>query len=958
MSVDRLPDEQLVEASFLPATPGLEPAVVLYGVTELTPGQWRRAELALEIPEAARRITIPVGDPANPRFAQTRLLGVPDAIPWLLSRTGKAGRPSLNVWVIAAHVAVRIHEGALRPVHDPQTRASLEKLAASMPPTSHSVITDTGADDDDLLGAGGQNGAEDTTCLLTAYEALDAFLDSSVRALAMGIAQKRASERSKSSFKRGELSGLVLRLRMPRTRAARWTLEVGLAEEDQTGAKLPGKLTAFAAKKRELLDLASERCPRLAPVLTVDIAGTDNIIELEEDQAGMIVMSTPDLAAGGAVVELPDRLLAEVGGRFEANIRFRKKKTASTSKVHYRLEDIASYDLEIALGGKAVSAAELRELAKAASGLVRLGDDWIALNDSNRDHLEAIARAIESHDATMAGSRALSAALAGEAAMPGGIVAKVASIEDEALARAVEFLKQPVSFPSTNAGDGFEGELRPYQRTGVGWLQGMSQIPLGAVLADDMGLGKTVQVIAYLSLLRASKKKDSPRILVVCPTSLIGNWERELGHFGPDIPVHVHHGPGRANTLAKLDPKAEVVITSYGIVARDSEMLSGERWSTIVFDEAQAVKNPDTEQARAVRMLNADFRVALTGTPMENRLLELWAILDLVNPGLLGTAANFNRRFAIPIERGNDEAATERLRSITKPFMLRRIKNDPEIVPDLPEKFEHTVTCTLTPEQAALYQATVDNTMNDVRRRDGIGRRGAVLALVTRLKQICNHPAQMLGEEGPLSERSGKLDRLTSMLSEVVSEGDRALVFTQYAQMGKLLVPYLEEQLGCEVLYLHGGVPRQKREELVARFQDDKGDPLVFVLSLKAGGLGLNLMSAAHVFHYDRWWNPAVEDQATDRTHRIGQTRSIQVHKMVCAGTLEERIAAIVEGKRKLVGKVIDVSAGSGEGWLTELSDEELQDLVELTGTSRQFVDKEAEVAADVSAGEKQESSV
>jgi SNF2 family DNA or RNA helicase len=333
-------------------------------------------------------------------------------------------------------------------------------------------------------------------------------------------------------------------------------------------------------------------------------------------------------------------------------------------------------------------------------------------------------------------------------------------------------------------------------------------------------------------------------------------------------------------------------------------------------------------------------RVALTGTPMENRLLELWAILDLVNPGLLGTASAFNKRFAAPIERAGDEQAAANLRALSRPFMLRRVKHDPEIVPDLPEKQERTLACTLTPEQAALYQATADAAMQEVRRRDGIGRRGAVLALLTRLKQICNHPMQALGhlagELGPddepyvISGRSGKLDRLESMLAEVVAEGDRALVFTQYAQMGHLLAAHLPEVLGCEVPYLHGGVPRTKREELVQKFQADGDEPMVFVLSLKAGGLGLNLMNAAHVFHFDRWWNPAVEDQATDRTHRIGQTRGIQVHKLVCAGTLEERIAQIIDEKRALAGKIIDTQGASGEGWITELDDDALAELIAL----------------------------
>ncbi len=447
-----------------------------------------------------------------------------------------------------------------------------------------------------------------------------------------------------------------------------------------------------------------------------------------------------------------------------------------------------------------------------------------------------------------------------------------------------------------------------------------------------MGLGKTVQIIALIEHMRAQRSEDEAqpmRVLVTCPTSLIGNWERELARFAPELSVHVHHGPQRTTRIEPFE-QVEVVVTSFGLVARDRELMQQLDWDLLVFDEAQSVKNPDTEQARSVRKLRGRFRVALTGTPMENRLLELWAILDLLNPGLLGKPAAFNRRFAVPIERGGDEEAARVLRSITRPFMLRRVKHDPAIVPDLPEKDERTVVCTLSPEQAALYTAIAEQALADVRSRNGIGRRGAVLALLTRLKQVCNHPMQALGaSEGDIAGRSGKLDRLDAMLEEVVAEGESALVFTQYAQMGDLLARHLPDRLGCKVLYLHGGVPRLQREALVQQFQSSGDEPIVFILSLKAGGLGLNLMQAAHVFHFDRWWNPAVEDQATDRTHRIGQTQRIQVHKLVCAGTLEERIAQIIDEKRALAGRIIEVR-GQGEGWVTELTDDELEALVSL----------------------------
>jgi SNF2 family DNA or RNA helicase len=595
---------------------------------------------------------------------------------------------------------------------------------------------------------------------------------------------------------------------------------------------------------------------------------------------------------------------------------------------------------------------------------VQLGGEWLKLDDTSREQLERLARAVEATDSHMANSSALAAALGGETVLPGGLKVEVERVDEAALARAVEFLRNPGVFDDVEAPAGFTGELRPYQQKGLTWLAGMASLPLGAVLADDMGLGKTVQMIALLMHIRKERQdagEDTGRVLVSCPTSLIGNWQRELERFAPELKVHIHHGPMREARASQLDGH-DVVVTSYGHVARDRQMLAGIDWSMLIFDEAQSVKNPDTEQARAVRLLRAPVRVALTGTPMENRLLELWSILDLVNPGLLGTASAFTKRFAAPIERAGDEQAAANLRALSRPFMLRRVKHDPEIVPDLPEKQERTVACTLTPEQAALYQATADAAMQEVRRRDGIGRRGAVLALLTRLKQICNHPMQALGhgagdsdaagEPYVISGRSGKLDRMEAMLGEIVAEGDRALVFTQYAQMGHLLAAHLPDVLGCKVLYLHGGVPRTKREELVQEFQSDEnpGEPMVFVLSLKAGGLGLNLMNAAHVFHFDRWWNPAVEDQATDRTHRIGQTRGIQVHKLVCAGTLEERNAQIIDDKRALAGKIIDTQGASGEGWITELDDDALAELVALGKDAMAEAEEGAEAGIEVPA--------
>ena len=369
------------------------------------------------------------------------------------------------------------------------------------------------------------------------------------------------------------------------------------------------------------------------------------------------------------------------------------------------------------------------------------------------------------------------------------------------------------------------------------------------------------------------------------------------------------------------------MITTYALAARDAVVLRKINWRRVVVDEAQAIKNAATKQATQIRSIPADTRIAVTGTPVENRLADLWSILEFANPGLLGSAATFKKRYAEPIERHGDDDAAERLRRFTGPFILRRLKTDTSIITDLPAKLEMDVVCNLTAEQAALYQAVVDDMMEKIDNSEGIERRGLVLATMTKLKQVCNHPAHFLRDGSRLAGRSGKLERLDEIIAEVLDAGEKALLFTQYAEFGNLLRGHLTGRFGREVLFLHGGVPKAGRDEMVSRFQsDDTWSPPLFVLSLKAGGTGLTLTAANHVIHVDRWWNPAVEDQATDRAFRIGQRRSVQVRKFVCAGTVEEKIAAMISAKRGLAAKIV----GTGEQWLTELSTAQLKDLLRL----------------------------
>jgi SNF2 family DNA or RNA helicase len=409
--------------------------------------------------------------------------------------------------------------------------------------------------------------------------------------------------------------------------------------------------------------------------------------------------------------------------------------------------------------------------------------------------------------------------------------------------------------------------------------------------------------------------------------SVVGNWKREIERFAPDLSVMVHHGTDRqgGKEFETNASEHDAVITTYPLAARDLKVLSKITWENLILDEAQNIKNRTTKQTMAVKKLECGNRIALTGTPVENRLSELWSIMDFLNPGYLGGPESFRKKFAIPIERYRDRDKGEMLKNLTRPLILRRLKTDKTIIKDLPEKIEMKVLYNLTREQATLYEAIVKDMINQIDSSEGIQRKGLVLSALMKLKQVCNHPAHLLSDGSELKGRSGKLIRLEEMLEEALSEGDRALIFTQFSTMGEMLKPYLEERFSSEVLFLHGGTSKKARDRMVSRFQSPDG-PSLFLLSLKAGGLGLNLTSANRVFHFDRWWNPAVENQATDRAFRIGQKKNVHVHKFVCIGTLEERIDRMIEEKKDLADSVI----GTGENWITELSTTKLRKLFEL----------------------------
>lgn len=482
----------------------------------------------------------------------------------------------------------------------------------------------------------------------------------------------------------------------------------------------------------------------------------------------------------------------------------------------------------------------------------------------------------------------------------------------------IQHLTEMKSIPSHKVPDGFHGNLRPYQKQGLDWLLFMRKFGFGACLADDMGLGKTIQMIAYFLYVKKHEKMANPH-LIICPTSVIGNWQKEIERFAPGLRVHLYYGTNR-----EFNTDADIVITSYGLAQADEEILKQTNWETICLDEAQNIKNASTKQSRAIRHLQGIHKIALTGTPMENRLTELWAIFDFMNHGYLGSLGQFQRKYVAPIEKDHDEAKISKLQRLIRPFLLRRTKTDEEVALNLPEKLEQKEYCALTVEQASLYEQLVADTFKQIEQLDGIKRRGLILQLLGKLKQICDHPALYLKEDGSdLTdiERSNKLETLVELVENIHSGQESCLIFTQYIGMGNMIKTILETKFGEKALFLNGSVPKSQRDVMIANFQDRK--TRIFILSLKAGGTGLNLTAANHVIHYDRWWNPAVENQATDRAYRIGQKRFVHVHKLITTGTLEEKIDQMLEKKQALNNEII-----TSENWITELSNDELKTLL------------------------------
>jgi SNF2-related domain/SNF2 Helicase protein/Helicase conserved C-terminal domain len=664
--------------------------------------------------------------------------------------------------------------------------------------------------------------------------------------------------------------------------------------------------------------------PELEPALRapaptgVDL-GAEAVVRFLRDAA-------PALEQGGFAVLAP----AWWSQRLRVKLKAEPFEEFEEGSGLFSLAGLCKYEWRVAVGDATLTLAELRELATLKLPLVRDRGRWILLRAEDVDAaLAFFSGREESGEAPAAELLRASLGLDGaQADLPEAEIDARGWLKEILSANGDRRLQQ---VPTPTA---FAGELRPYQQRGLAWLSFLASLGLGACLADDMGLGKTVQLLALLLAEREQpangkrRRKSLAPTLLVCPMSVAGNWRREAERFAPGLRVHVHHGGLRlkGREFARAARANDLVITTYALAARDRDALAAVEWERVALDEAQNIKTIDTKQTRAIRALPSRHRVALTGTPVENRLTELHSVMDFLNPGLLGPAATFKRNYATPIERWRDQHASERLRRATGPFILRRLKTDRDVISDLPDKIEMRVDCHLTKEQATLYQAVVDEMLEKAARAKGIERSGIILASLMKLKQVCNHPAHLLKDRSDLNGRSGKLTRLEELLAEALAEGDKALCFTQFAEFGQILRRHLQDRLGREVLFLHGGTTKNARDEMVQRFQSSSGSPL-FLLSLKAGGTGLNLTAANHVIHFDRWWNPAVEDQATDRAFRIGQRKNVQVRKLTCVGTLEERIDTLINQKKELADRIV----GSGEAWITDLDTAQLRELVSLS---------------------------
>ncbi|WP_225630175.1 DEAD/DEAH box helicase [Streptomyces solaniscabiei] len=936
-------------AAFVPGDPARTGTVAFWRPDGEDPPQVPSA------PVADLTVVVPDGDGVERAHVPAVLLPVREALPVLTrARARASGHRAAVFWgavaVEALHLVAlgRLLPGLSETDHDAWRMGPLDAreterirhLAAAMPPEAHAVPVDD-AEPPRL---------PDPERLVRAF--LDAVADTLPRSPAAtlvtgGPAYAAAEPRKLPELRAwaadvaaGHDTGVRLSLRVevrdlpaasgeasPTFRAVPQVHSVSDPARVADTAEVWSGAVADAFGTRARMDTllalrrAARAWPPLAPLLS---AAVPEAVELaDEEVTELLGAGTRALAGAGVDVHWPRELSRDLTTRAEVGPSDGEPGPGADAgdggPSFLSADALLAFDWWFALGDERLTRDELDRLAEANRPVVRLRDRWVLVDP------EEVRRARARQDHKVTPVDALAAALTGSTEVDGR---RVEVRPTGWLAALRERIADPEGQDAVPQPAALAATLRDYQRRGLNWLAHMTSLGLGCCLADDMGLGKTITLIA-LHLHRQTDASAAGPTLVVCPTSLMGNWQREIERFAPGTPVRRFHGPRR--DLADL-ADGEFVLTTYGTMRLDAERLAASEWGMVVADEAQHVKNPYSETARQLRSIGARARVALTGTPVENNLSELWAILDWATPGLLGRLGTFRRRYAQAVEGGQDPAAAERLARLVRPFLLRRRKSDPGIAPELPPKTETDHPVSLTAEQTGLYEAVVREALAEISGADSMARRGLIVKLLTSLKQICNHPAQYLKEDrsgGPgTAGRSGKLELLDELLDTILAEEASVLVFTQYVQMARLLERHLAAR-GVPSLFLHGGTSVTERESLVRRFQD--GEVPVFLLSLKAAGTGLNLTRAEHVVHYDRWWNPAVEAQATDRAYRIGQTRPVQVHRLIAEGTVEDRIAALLSRKSALADSVL----GAGEAALTELTDAELADLVDLRGGAR-----------------------
>jgi len=628
-----------------------------------------------------------------------------------------------------------------------------------------------------------------------------------------------------------------------------------------------------------------------------------------EEFVGVLLEIIPTLQLFGIQILLPKSLKHWIKPQVSGIIKSNK---ASDGGGFLHLDDMLSFNWQIAVGEDLMSWNEFERLIKGMKGLVKIKDQYMLIE---QDELEKLKKRLE-NPPKLAGTDLLKMALAEE--YQGS---KIGLSED-----VLVLLKDLTSPGKVKLPENLHAKLRPYQLRGYEWMVKNTKLGFGSLIADDMGLGKTLQVITLLLKFKQEGAFVKNKALIVVPTTLLTNWQKEINRFAPDLTFQIYHGTKRKLEIKDTENPIDLVITTYGTVRSDADVFKKTNWYCVAIDEAQNIKNPDTEQTKAIKNLKSDIKIAMSGTPVENRLSEFWSILDFTNKGYLGNLSKFTNEFTKPIQLEHNQEQLQIFKKITAPFLLRRVKSDKSIISDLPDKIENNHYTNLSKEQAALYEGVVQKSLKDIEENEGIARKGLVLKLMTALKQIGNHPYQYLNKGKKVLEESGKAQMLIELLENIQEANEKVLIFTQYREMGKLLVEFIKDKFWVDPLFLHGGIDRKQRDLLVERFQKNRADS-IFILSLKAGGTGLNLTQGNHVIHFDLWWNPAVENQATDRAFRIGQTKNVMVYRLINQGTMEEKIDAMIRSKKDLA----DMSINTGENWLGDLSNEDLKNLVRLT---------------------------